>query len=270
MNWSRRTLWGRLARIAALAALARVGIFAATLLRARRVGLALPAPDLGDSRAPALLLLGDSIAAGIGAASPAQTIAAQLAADFPGFGVECRARAGARTRDLPLQLSAAARPRYAAIIISIGGNDILRVTPMIEFSRQLAFALALCRQRAGCLIVANCANLGGAPLFFWPWSVWLDSRSLRIRQVMIRQCAAQQARFVNFCLERDRDIFRCDPERFFSGDGIHPSGYAYRLCYLYLVKAGGLEETLRIKLAHALAGTGICCDNDLVPQSRQP
>lgn len=223
---------------------ARVARFAAAVTQARSTAAATPVPQFEGGRRK-LLLIGDSVGVGIGAAGPDGTLAGQLAAEFAGFGVECEAASGARACDLPAQLQRAAQRRYAAIIVSIGGNDIVHATPVDDFGRQLSRALALCRRRSHHVIVANCANLGGAPLFFWPWSRWLDRRSLRIRETMARHCAVHHAQFVNFCLEPERDIFRRHPERYFGADGIHPSPYAYRLAYLHLTQTTQLRRRLR-------------------------
>lgn len=232
------------------AACARVTLFAAGVSQARRAAARAPASPPASASPCALLLLGDSLAVGIGARSGAHTLGGQLSEDFRGVGVECRAAVGARVRDLPAQLGAASREHYQAILVCIGGNDIVRATPLADFRARLGNALRLCSARSPCVIVANCANLGGAPLFFWPWSRWLDARSLRIRHCMARLCAAHHARFVNFCLEPERDFFRRHPERYFSADGIHPSAYAYRLCYLSLVQRGRLREQLAAATPH--------------------
>ncbi len=225
-------------------ACARLTLFAAAVSTARRAAARVP-PQPPRSASPcALLLLGDSLAVGIGARSPAHTLSGQLFREFDHFDIECRAAVGARVDDLPVQLALASRKHYQAIVICIGGNDIVHATPLPSFRERLARALDLCAQRSVCVVVANCANLGGAPLFFWPWSRWLDKRSLQIRQTMARLCPAHRARFVNFCLEPERDIFRRHPGRYFSPDGIHPTNYAYRLCYLHLVRRGRLREHL--------------------------
>lgn len=190
------------------------------------------------------LLLGDSVALGLGASEPARTLAGQLSDEFSEVNVECRAQPGARGRDLRRQLSDAGRTRYAAIIISIGGNDIVRGTPVADFRHQLADALHDCRGRSRCVIVANCANLGGAPLFLWPVRLWLDARSRRFRRIMRALCPALGAQFVNYCMDPDDDIFRKSPERFYAPDRIHPSDYAYRLSYLYLNRATPLAAVL--------------------------
>ncbi|MCM0044328.1 MAG: GDSL-type esterase/lipase family protein [Burkholderiaceae bacterium] len=190
------------------------------------------------------LLLGDSVALGLGASEPARTLAGQLRTDFSEVNVECRAQPGARGRDLSAQLAGAQKSRYAAIIVSIGGNDIVRGTPDAEFRRQLADALRACTARSRCVIVANCANLGGAPLFLWPVRLWLDARSRRFRRIMRALCPALGAQFVNYCMDADNDIFRRSPERFYAPDRIHPSDYAYRLSYLYLSRATPLASVL--------------------------
>ena len=78
---------------------------------------------------PRVLILGDSIAVGCGAACPEDSIAGQISQEFPHVTIVNRARNGARTAETLAQLSADPHPAYDAILINVGGNDILKRTP---------------------------------------------------------------------------------------------------------------------------------------------
>ncbi len=195
---------------------------------ARTVAFDLPAVAPNATRR--ILIVGDSTAVGLGAASPNETLAGRLVGHFPSTAIENHACIGARARDMGSQLGSAAAPMYDAVLIAVGGNDILRRTPRAAFRTQLHGAIAQARSLSGLVIVVNSANVGSAPLFPWPLNTMLSRRSLRFRATFEEVCAALGADFVNFTFEPGQDPFRQQRSLYFSSDGLHPTGAAYELC----------------------------------------
>ena len=76
-----------------------------------------------------VLIIGDSLAVGCGASRPEESIAGLIAQEFPDVTIVNRARNGARTAEATAQLRVDGDARYDAILISVGGNDVLRRTP---------------------------------------------------------------------------------------------------------------------------------------------
>jgi lysophospholipase L1-like esterase len=176
-----------------------------------------------------IAVAGDSTAVGTGARHARDTLAGMLAADFPRASVVNVAQVGARVTDLPRQL--AALPGAAdALLISIGGNDVLRMTPRRALESHVAAALDAAHACARLVVLVTSPNVGLAPAFFWPMGTLLSERARKVRDVLRDACARSGAHHVDF-FEEERDLFSADPDRFFAPDLLHPSGTSYRYCY---------------------------------------
>ncbi len=248
-----------LSRLAAAAALAAAG---ACSLRAGRFALAVrrglreararhPYSRVREPDAPVMLLAGDSLAVGLGASSQVESVAGRLAADFPAVSIVNRSRSGARTAEVASQLRAAPlMGPVAAIWISAGGNDVLFNTPLPDLERHLRQALAAAHAKTDLVVVTAAANVGLAPLFFWPLDRVMSSRTRRVRDLFRRGCARSGAWFVDFFHEADDDPFSHEPQRFFGPDGLHPSSECYRHCHAEILAC----TPLRAALSRACAG----------------
>lgn len=186
--------------------------------------------DAGEC-APAVLAVGDSLAVGVGAARPQDSVPGRLAATLPHVTVHNRARSGARLADLEAQLLAAPRERYDAMLVAAGANDVIRGTSLHAAVDRLARFLAAARSRAGLVVLLTSANVGGAPMLPWLLRRIFTARSRRLRDLAGIACAASGAYFVDLFAEPARDVFARDPSRYFGADGLHPSSESYRVCW---------------------------------------
>ncbi len=214
-----------------------------------RCGRALAARALryerdGPADAPALLVVGDSLAVGVGAQRPEHSVPGRLAADFPHLVVHHRGACGARVRDLGAQLRAAPRQRYAAVLVAAGANDVLRGTPIRDVQCALTRFLAEAGERAPIVVIVVSANVGGAPILPWALRRFFTARSRRMRDVAAAACVGSGAYFVDLFAEPREDRFARDPQRYFGIDGLHPSSESYRICYERVCAAAPLAEHL--------------------------
>ena len=191
-----------------------------------------------------LLVVGDSTAVGIGAQSPSETLVGHIVAQFPSTLVENHARMGARAADMRTQLACATEGKYDAVLIAVGGNDILRGTPRVAFRASLDEAIRSACALSEIVIVVNCPNVGAAPLFPWPLTAILSRRSLHYRATFEAVCAGHPVDFVNFTYEPKHDPFRRARSVYFASDGLHPTGAAYALCFERLKSATRLLSVL--------------------------
>lgn len=191
-----------------------------------------------------LLVVGDSTAVGIGAESPSQTLVGHIVAQFPSTLVENHARMGARAGDLRTQFACATEGKYDAVLVAVGGNDILRGTPRQAFRSALDEAIRNACALSEIVIVVNCPNVGAAPLFPWPLTAILSRRSLHNRASFEAVCAGHPVDFVNFTYEPMHDPFRRARPVYFASDGLHPTGAAYALCFERLKSATRLLSVL--------------------------
>ena len=201
-------------------------------------------PSVAPRATRRLLIVGDSTAVGLGASRVDETLAGRLIGHFPSTAVENHACIGARARDMAPQLQCAALSAYDAVLIAVGGNDILRGTPRVAFRTQLESAITQARRLSSLVIVVNSANVGSAPLFPWPLNAMLSRRSLRVRSTFEEVCRKLDAEFVNFTFEPDADPFRQQPAIYFASDGLHPTSAAYALCVERIKSGTRLFSTL--------------------------
>ena len=190
-----------------------------------------------------VLILGDSTAVGLGSASAEASVAGRLALEFPDASVENHAEIGARVANVLDQLSVVSG-RFDAVLIAVGGNDVIRGTPESRLRSSLEAVLLRARELSRFVIVANSANVGNAPLFGWPFRLLLSRRSLRLRRVFAKACRRNRVRFVNFTYRGQRDAFARLRNEYFAEDGLHPSDVAYGYCYTVLKRRSALIRAL--------------------------
>jgi len=180
-----------------------------------------------------LLLLGDSIAAGLGAAHRRDTLGARLAKGVArGVGRPVRLRTaavvGSETSALAAQL-AGLPPGYRAdvAVIIVGGNDVTHRVPVALAAAQLADAVRQLRSSGIPVVVGTCPDLGTLRAVPQPL------RSLAARAS--RQLAAAQADAVTTTGGRVvalagavGPVFAARPDEMFSVDRFHPSATGYR------------------------------------------
>lgn len=83
-----------------------------------------------------ILVLGDSLAYGVGNSSPEQSFAGRLGAHFPKASITNKAVVGDIVRDLARSIESAIDRHYDMIVILIGGNDIVHHGVDLEESKQ--------------------------------------------------------------------------------------------------------------------------------------
>lgn len=180
-----------------------------------------------------LVMLGDSIAAGLGAERRKDTPGARLAkglARRTGRPVRLRTAAvvGAESSMLADQVSSLP-PDYrpAVAVIVVGGNDVTHRVPIARSVAHLERAVTDLRARGAAVVVGTCPDLGALRPVPQPL------RSLGSR--LSRQLAAAQAEAslragaVPVSLRRAvGHFFITNPDEMFSLDRFHPSALGYR------------------------------------------
>jgi len=190
-----------------------------------------------------VLIVGDSTAVGLGSASAEASVAGRLAREFPDASIENYARLGARVTTMLEQFECASGC-FDAVLIAVGGNDVIHGTPERRLRAGLDAVLVRARQLSRFVIVANSANVGAAPLFGWPLNLLLSRRSLRVRRVFAQVCRQHRVRFVNFTYRGQRDAFARLRDEYFAEDRLHPSATAYGYCYAVLKRRSALIQVL--------------------------
>ncbi|PVG84605.1 GDSL family lipase [Nocardioides gansuensis] len=180
-----------------------------------------------------LLMLGDSIAAGLGADHPKHTLGGGLArrlAKRTGRAVRLRtaARVGSESSRLARQLRrlpADYRPDVAVIVV--GGNDVTHRVPVADSVRHLTEAIDALRERGCEVVVGTCPDLGALKPVPQPLRA-LGSRASRLLAAAQRDAAiAHGARAVSLA-HVVGPFFITNPDEMFSLDRFHPSTHGYK------------------------------------------
>lgn len=180
-----------------------------------------------------LLVLGDSIAAGLGADHPRHTLGGELSrrlAKATGRSVRLRtvAEVGAESSRLAGQvdgLPAGYRPDVAVVVV--GGNDVTHRVPVAESAAHLAAAVTALRERGAEVVVGTCPDLGALRPVPQPLRA-LGSRASRALALAQRDAAlAAGARTVTLA-DVVGPFFISNPDEMFSLDRFHPSTHGYK------------------------------------------
>lgn len=207
-----------------------------------------------------LLVVGDSIAAGLGAELPRETFGARLAtrlatATHRTVRLRTVAVVGSESSALAGQLATlppSYRPELAVVVV--GGNDVTHRVPVGDSARHLAEAIATLRALGAEVVVGTCPDLGALRAVPQPLRA-LGSRASR--QLAAAQAVAGVAAgaHVVSLSEVVGPYFVTDPEEMFSLDRFHPS-------------AAGHKRTAKALLPSLLAALG--SEVELPPGHRAP
>lgn len=175
-----------------------------------------------------LLMLGDSLALGVGVRKREETFGSRLAqsvSEAMGLPVDLHvlARAGATTKSMQRQVASAARYRPGIAVMIIGSNDTLMPAPIGRCAQYFGRAVSQLRATGWEVVVMPCADPGSAPGFrtLVRWSASPRARRLARRQSRI-------ARHLGTLIAPSSvDDFRTRAAELLSPDGVHPSPQGY-------------------------------------------
>lgn len=180
-----------------------------------------------------LLLVGDSVAAGLGAELPKHTLGAHLARRLAkrtqrAVRLHTAAVVGSESKDLEAQLAslpASYRPHLAVVVV--GGNDVTHRVPVATSVAHLVDCVRTLRGRGAEVVVGTCPDLGALRPVPQPLRTL---GSMASRQLATAQAAAVLplgARVVPLATAVG-PFFVVDPDAHFSVDRFHPSSLGYK------------------------------------------
>lgn len=180
-----------------------------------------------------LLVLGDSIAAGLGADAPKHTLGGGLArrvAKRTGRAVRLRTAAvvGSESSVLAEQLASlppSYRPDVAVIVV--GGNDVTHRVPTAESVRHLREAIEALRALGAEVVVGTCPDLGALRPVPQPLRS-LGSRASRQLAAAQREAALRAGARAVSLAHVVGPFFITNPDEMFSLDRFHPSTHGYK------------------------------------------
>lgn len=178
-------------------------------------------------------MLGDSIAAGLGAERAKHTLGGRLArgiARSAGRSVRLRTAAvvGSESSMLADQLAAlpdSYRPDVAVIVV--GGNDVTHRVPVAESVDHLGVAVDALRARGAEVVVGTCPDLGALRPMPQPLRALGSRASRQLAQAQRETALARGARVVSLS-HVVGPFFITNPDEMFSLDRFHPSAQGYK------------------------------------------
>lgn len=180
-----------------------------------------------------LLLLGDSIAAGLGAGDPRHTLGGELARRLAkrtrrAVRLHTAARVGAETSMLRSQLAglpAGYRPDVAVVVV--GGNDVTHRVRVAASRAQLGEAIEALQALGAQVVVGTCPDLGTLRAVPQPLRSLGSLASRQLAQAQREVSVARGARAVSLA-EVVGPFFLSQPDAMFAIDRFHPSAAGYR------------------------------------------
>ena len=180
-----------------------------------------------------LLLLGDSIAAGLGADKPKRTLGVQLAkrlADRTNRAVHLHTAAmvGAESSMLRTQLAGLPRGYVADVaVIIVGGNDVTHRNKTSISCGHLASAISALQDRGTHVVVGTCPDLSALSAVPQPLRTVVGVASRQLASAQRETALRLGARVVSLG-EVVGPFFVAEPETMFAMDRFHPSSAGYR------------------------------------------
>ena len=180
-----------------------------------------------------LVMLGDSLAAGLGADRRKDTLGARLArglAQRAHRPVRLRTGAvvGAESAMLDAQIDALGDDARADVaVVVVGGNDVTHRVPVDDAARSLAAAVERLRALGCAVVVGTCPDLGALRPVPQPLRSLASRASRSLAEAQDAAARAAGARVVS--LRRTvGPVFVEQPDEMFSLDRFHPSALGYR------------------------------------------
>jgi lysophospholipase L1-like esterase len=180
-----------------------------------------------------LLLLGDSIAAGLGADEPRGTLGAHVArrlAKATGRAVRLTtvARVGAESSMLADQLATRPAGRRADVaVVVVGGNDVTHRVRVAESVRHLVDAVQTLSLEGTAVVVGTCPDLGALRAVPQPLRVLVSRASRQLADAQRAAVTKAGARAVDLAAVVG-PFFLARPDEMFALDRFHPSAAGYR------------------------------------------
>lgn len=212
--------------------LALAPVLVAQALRVRRGAQLLPEPpgaragQAGQGAPLRLLILGDSSAAGVGAAHQDEALSGQLVRGLAGdFQVDWRlqAQTGATTASVLSSVGDMAPMPADVALIVLGVNDVTSQVPLARLRARRRALYDHVRDRFGGprLIASGVPPLGDFPLLPQPLRGVLGRQAARFDRVLAADAEAAGVTYMRFDLPLTPEMM--------AADGFHPAAVAYAL-----------------------------------------
>lgn len=190
-----------------------------------------------------ILTIGDSSVVGTGASSPEKSVAGLLGKDFPEADITNLGVNGSKVKDLIERLEKIKGQKFDLILMHIGGNDIVRLTNLKDFEKDLNIVLAKLNNLSNNIITLHGGNVGTAGLFPFGTRWIFTFRTWQIRNIYLSATKEKNVHYIDLWRNKENDPFAADMKVYYAADLFHPSDEGYADWYSFIK-----QELTKIKL----------------------
>ncbi len=179
-----------------------------------------------------ILVLGDSTAYGTGVTDSALSTAGRLGTLYPDAEVKNLAVNGLKIEGLLEILNTLSTDeRFEIILVQIGANDIIRLTPIDSIRTGIQDVLAKTQKIGTQVIVLHSGNIGET--YFFPWYVRpvLSRRSLEVREIYKKESDRYEASYVDLIDSPVDKLVKENPDIYYAEDLLHLSNDGYGMWF---------------------------------------
>lgn len=179
-----------------------------------------------------ILVLGDSTAYGTGATDSLLSTAGRLGSLYPEAEVRNLAVNGLKIDGLLKIMDTLDNDEHFDIVlIQIGANDIIRLTPQEDMEKGIAAVLKRVQSLGDRVIVLHSGNIGESPFFPWYLKPLLSKRSFETREIYMKQAAVYGAQYVDLIDSPVAKLLKEKPETYYAKDFLHLTNAGYGLWF---------------------------------------
>jgi lysophospholipase L1-like esterase len=183
-----------------------------------------------------IVFLGDSTAYGTGSNTPEESTAGRFGALYPDATIRNYGVNGQKIHELVETLDTIDFSDADLIVIQIGANDIVRLTPVESIEKDLAILLSRTTKVTKNIILLHGGNVGLAPIFPFPIDKYYSYKTRMVRKIYLNAEEFFGIQYIDLYRDKESDIFLTDINRYYANDVFHPSGEGYRVWFEEMVK----------------------------------
>lgn len=205
-----------------------------------RLGLdARPYSRKNPALSRSILVLGDSTAYGTGASDPAYSIAGRLGTMFPDSEIWNSAKNALPLGNLPSIIQSVSREKshFDAILIIIGGIDMLRLLPTSILRKKLLHAIREAKKLSPDIYIALSSNIRSSTFFRFPVNRIFEAEHRAMESLYKEVANSEHIHHIPLFEDIDHCPFAKNPNELYALDGLHPNDAGYELWFQKIINS---------------------------------
>jgi lysophospholipase L1-like esterase len=178
-----------------------------------------------------VLVIGDSLAVGVGASTPERSIAGLLSTDYPTTDITNFAVSGSKIKDVLKTLESSKDLGYDLLLIQVGGNDVVQFTPVEDAATDMDSLLKLAKTKSSKVIFYSSGSVGFAPIFIPPVSWVYTYRTTQLYSALKKVADDNNVTYIDLLYSKKDDPFKNDIDEYYANDYFHVSDAGYKFWY---------------------------------------